>query len=409
MTMSALAAARTPGDSGHSNPLHHVQCLPADAPLAQAWQQAAGAIRARLAPWPDARTTAQWRLHAQVPPGGFAKGDVFWWPLTPQGALDTGTSVQIDVWRAAGAVVLCSRALPRGGVEDTLYADGEIYRVAGVDDPAFFPAFAAFLDCGFAPHDALVLGRAWRADGSHARAEDAGVLGDWPTVLATFPEVVGQVPSPGEFPACPARLWLYPVLPDADWCERMADLQVGTVQLRVKDPAHPALTSEIARTVAAGKRVTHDSAWFINDHWREAAQANAYGVHLGQEDMAALSADEVETLHASGMRLGISTHGYYEILAAHHFRPSYLAVGAVFPTTTKVIATAPQGLAKLARYVALISPHYPLVAIGGIDAQNLPQVLETGVGCTAVVRAVTEAADVAAAVKGMQAEFAKRG
>jgi thiamine-phosphate pyrophosphorylase len=107
------------------------------------------------------------------------------------------------------------------------------------------------------------------------------------------------------------------------------------------------------------------------------------------------------------MRLGISTHGYYEILAAHHFRPSYLAVGAVFPTTTKVIATAPQGLAKLARYVKLIAPHYPLVAIGGIDAENLAQVLDTGVACTAVVRAVTQAADVAAAVAGMQQEFAR--
>ena len=200
----------------------------------------------------------------------------------------------------------------------------------------------------------------------------------------------------------------YPVVPDSSWVVRLVPAGTKFVQLRIKDPAHPALGSEIERTVAAARRVTHDSAWFINDHWREAARAQAYGVHLGQEDMAALSAGEVAELHASGMRLGISTHGYYEILAAHHFQPSYLAVGAVFPTTTKVIATAPQGLAKLARYVKLIAPHYPLVAIGGIDAANLAQVLDTGVRSTAVVRAVTQAADVAAAVKEMQAEFARR-
>ncbi len=388
-------------------PMLHVQCLPTDAPLAVAWQQAADAIRARLAPWPDESTSPQWRLHAETPVSA-GQGDVVWLPLVPEHGLGTAASVRLDAWRANGAVVLCSHALAQGHVEDTLYTPDGVYRVAGVDDPAFFPAFAAFLDCGFAPHDALVLGRAWRTNGSHARAEDVETLGAWPTVLETFPAVLGQVPSPGRFPACPARLGLYPVLPDADWCERMADLQVGTVQLRIKDPAHPGLRSEIERTVAAGRRVTHDSAWFINDHWREAAQAAAYGVHLGQEDMAALSADEVATLHASGMRLGISTHGYYEILAAHHFRPSYLAVGAVFPTTTKVIATAPQGLAKLARYVRLIAPHYPLVAIGGIDAANLSQVLETGVGCTAVVRAVTQAEDVAAAVRSMQKEFARR-
>ncbi|VVE55633.1 ThiE [Pandoraea aquatica] len=388
-------------------PMQHVQCLPTDASLAAAWQQAADAIRARLAPWPDEATSPQWRLHAETPVSA-GQGDVVWLPLVPEHGLGTAASVSVDAWRANGAVVLCSRALAQGHVEDTLYTPDGVFRVAGVGDPAFFAAFAAFLDCGFAPHDALVLGRAWRTDGSHARAEDVDTLGAWPTVMETFPTVLGQVPSPGRFPECPARLGLYPVLPDADWCERMADLQVGTVQLRIKDPTHPGLRSEIERTVAAGRRVTHDSAWFINDHWREAAQAHAYGVHLGQEDMAALSADEVATLHASGMRLGISTHGYYEILAAHHFRPSYLAVGAVFPTTTKVIATAPQGLAKLARYVKLIEPHYPLVAIGGIDAANLPQVLETGVGCTAVVRAVTEAADVAAAVRSMQQEFARR-
>ncbi|OXS94645.1 thiamine phosphate synthase [Pandoraea apista] len=387
--------------------LAHVQCLPADAPLAVAWQQAAADIRARLAPWPSDETSSHWRLYAETPASA-GKGDVVWWPFAPQGGAGTAALVQIDAWRAAGAVVLCSHALAEGQVQDTLYTADGVYRVAGADDPAFFPAFAAFLDCGLVPHDALVLARAWRTDGSHARPEDAHTLGAWPTVLETFPTVLGQVPSPGRFPACPSRLGLYPVVPDADWCERMADLQVGTVQLRIKDPAHPALRAEIERTVAAGRRVTRNSAWFINDHWREAAQANAYGVHLGQEDMAALSADEVATLLASGMRLGISTHGYYEILAAHHFRPSYLAVGAVFPTTTKVIATAPQGLAKLARYVKLIAPHYPLVAIGGIDAGNLAQVLDTGVACAAVVRAVTEAADVPAAVKSMQQAFAQR-
>ncbi|WP_245725438.1 thiamine phosphate synthase [Pandoraea oxalativorans] len=397
----------THADAAGSVPMRHVQCLPTDASLAVAWQQAGDAIRARLAPWPDEATSPQWRLHAETPVSA-GRCDVVWLPLVPEHGLGTAAAVRVDAWRAQGAVVLRSHTLAHGHVEDTLYTPDGVYRVAGVDDPAFFPAFAAFLDCGFEPHDALVLGRAWRTDGSHARAEDVDTLGAWPTVLETFPAVLGQVPSPGHFPACPARLGLYPVLPDADWCERMADLQVGTVQLRIKDPAHPGLRSEIARTVAAGRRVTHDSAWFFNDHWREAAQADAYGVHLGQEDMAALRADEVATLHASGMRLGISTHGYYEILAAHHFRPSYLAVGAVFPTTTKVIATAPQGLAKLARYVKLIAPHYPLVAIGGIDATNLPQVLETGVGCTAVVRAVTEAADVAAAVRSMQNEFARR-
>ncbi len=129
---------------------------------------------------------------------------------------------------------------------------------------------------------------------------------------------------------------------------------------------------------------------FINDHWQLALEAGAYGVHLGQED---LHKADLAALAAAGVRLGLSTHGYYEILKALHFRPSYIALGAVFPTTTKVMPTAPQGLARLARYVRLLDGVVPLVAIGGIDQQVLPQVLATGVGCAAVVRAVTEAAD----------------
>ena len=93
------------------------------------------------------------------------------------------------------------------------------------------------------------------------------------------------------------------------------------------------------------------------------------------------------------------------MLVALHFRPSYLAFGAVFATTTKTLPTAPQGLARLARYVKLLDGVVPLVAIGGIDAQVLADVLATGVGSAAVVRAVTDAADPAAAVSALQHAF----
>ena len=110
----------------------------------------------------------------------------------------------------------------------------------------------------------------------------------------------------------------------------------------------------------------------------------------------------------AGLRLGLSTHGYYEMLTALHFRPSYIALGAVFPTTTKVMPTAPQGLARLARYVRLLRGVVPTVAIGGIGGDVLPAVLATGVRSAALVRAVTEAADPAAAVARLQQVFARQ-
>jgi thiamine-phosphate pyrophosphorylase len=56
------------------------------------------------------------------------------------------------------------------------------------------------------------------------------------------------------------------------------------------------------------------------------------------------------------------------------------------------MATAPQGVARLAAYARLMRG-YPQVGIGGVDAQRLPEVLATGVGSVAVVRALVAAED----------------
>jgi thiamine-phosphate pyrophosphorylase len=85
--------------------------------------------------------------------------------------------------------------------------------------------------------------------------------------------------------------------------------------------------------------------------------------------------------------------------AAHE--PSYIALGAVFPTTLKRMETAPQGLGRLHMYARLMRQR-ALVAIGGIDLDSMPAVLQTGVGSVAVVRAITGAKDVVASVRQLQ-------
>ena len=62
-------------------------------------------------------------------------------------------------------------------------------------------------------------------------------------------------------------------------------------------------------------------------------------------------------------------------------------MGAVFPTTLKRMLTAAQGTGRLQAYAHLMRD-YPLVAIGGIDRSNMPQILSSGVGSVAVVRAL---------------------
>ena len=170
----------------------------------------------------------------------------------------------------------------------------------------------------------------------------------------------------------------------------MAQTGVPTVQLRFKSDQPANIDAQVRAAVAAVRGTP--TRLFINDHWQAALDHGAYGVHLGQEDVDALPADAIETLRQSGLRLGISTHGYAEMLRADALAPSYIALGAVFPTTLKRMATAPQGLARLRAYAQLMR-HYPLVAIGGIDATRLQAVLDCGVGSVAVVRALVETSD----------------
>jgi len=270
-------------------------------------------------------------------------------------------------------------------------------------DPVYRGARQACAALGFIPVDAECLARAWQAQTQRLGSFDPAA---WPSA----PQDFGLRPFPpaaraDAFPPCPERLGLYAVLPDAAWVGRMARAGVPTLQLRFKSDDADAIRREVRAAVEAVRG--SESLLFINDHWQAAIDAGAYGVHLGQEDLDALDAAQVQAIRAAGLRLGVSTHGYAEMVRADAVSPSYLALGAVFPTTLKKMATAPQGLARLGAYARLMRG-YPLVGIGGIDAERLPPVMATGVGSVAVVRAIVGAEDpeAAAAAAALMAQFA---
>ncbi len=282
-------------------------------------------------------------------------------------------------------------------------------------------ALATLLAQGYVLEDAVAVVRAYLHNGlSQSCGYGAGpgplARTGWPVALASFPEVAlpgtplaqayglsgeGSLPQ-GPFASTQGQaLGVYPVVDSVEWVERLLELGVKTLQLRIKDPASPSLASAVQRAIALGHR--YQARLFINDHWQLAIEHGAYGVHLGQEDL--LSAD-LAAIQRAGLRLGLSTHGYYEILRAHALQPSYIALGHIFPTPTKAMPSAPQGLDRLARYVALVQPRYPAVAIGGIDVCRAHQVARSGVGSIAVVRAITEAPDLPAALAALQAALA---
>ena len=189
-----------------------------------------------------------------------------------------------------------------------------------------------------------------------------------------------------EFPPVPFRLGLYPVVDSVQWIERLLDAGVRTLQLRIKDQRDEEVEADVVAAIA-GRR--YNARLFINDYWRLAIKHQAYGVHLGQED---LQATDLSAIRAAGLRLGVSTHDDMEIDVALASRPSYIALGHVFPTQTKQMPSAPQGLEQLARHVERLAD-YPTVAIGGISLARAPAVIATGVGSIAVVSAITQAAD----------------
>lgn len=169
-----------------------------------------------------------------------------------------------------------------------------------------------------------------------------------------------------DFPPVPFRLGLYPVVDSVTWIERLLAAGVRTIQLRIKDKRDDEVEADVIAAIALGRR--YNARLFINDYWRLAIKHNAWGVHLGQED---LETTDLNAIRAAGLRLGVSTHDDMEIDIALAAKPSYIALGHVFPTQTKQMPSAPQGLEQLARHIERLAD-YPTVAIGGISLERAP-------------------------------------
>lgn len=255
-------------------------------------------------------------------------------------------------------------------------------------------AIAAFVAEGKALIDAVVLAHAYVQQGlrsGYPVGQGAGPIGNrgWPDQLSDYPVIseTANCRATEGFASCNTQqLGLYPVIDSLDWLEKLLLAGVRTLQIRIKDQQGAALKATLSKAVALGRQ--YDARLFINDHWQMAIELAAYGVHLGQED---ISLADLAAIKTAGLRLGISTHSEYEWARAHSYKPSYIALGAVFATQTKPAQVI--GTDNLQRWVPLLQQQYPVTAIGGIHFHNIEQVLATGVGSIAVVTAITLADD----------------
>jgi len=189
------------------------------------------------------------------------------------------------------------------------------------------------------------------------------------------------------FPHCGKQpLGIYPIVDSAQWVQYLVARQTHTVQLRIKSTCLDEIEQHIIASIRYARE--YQARLFINDYWQLAIKHQAYGVHLGQEDLH--TADLAAIAHA-GMRLGVSTHCEADIANACAVRPSYLAYGPIYPTQSKVMSFTPRGLVRLSYWCDCLD--YPVVAIGGINLGNIAQVIAAGVDGVAFISAITHAQD----------------
>lgn len=315
------------------------------------------------------------------------------------------------ILRAAGPeaiAITCGDSTPHQGDSldwiETPHANGWL-ALPRIDTPhthgtgcTFATSAAAALALGFVTADALVLAKMATAHAlrhGYPAGQGAGPVAAR-TGFATEPSLMPRM-SWGEgigfaaapLPGADSALDLYAIVDTSDRVAKVVAAGVKTVQLRIKTPPVPdatwrmALREAIAQSVAICRAA--DALLIVNDHWQLAHELGAQAVHLGQEDLLALSETGRAALAATGLRVGISSHSLWELARARGINPVYVACGPVWPTLTKAMPWYAQGLDNLAWWVHMAG--VPVVAIGGIlEHGQLAQAAQSGASGVCVVR-----------------------
>lgn len=185
----------------------------------------------------------------------------------------------------------------------------------------------------------------------------------------------------------------------ADLVPELAGAGVDVLQLREKEmDAGPLLRAAQGLAVACR---SVGIPFFVNDRPDVAVVAGATGVHVGQDDLPVTAARR-----AGAGLVGWSTHSVEQIDAVLSWdeRPDYIAVGPVYETPTKPGRPA-TGLGLLEYAAAKVPGELPWFAIGGIDEDNLAEVLDAGARRIVVVRAIVDAPDPAGAAARLRASL----
>lgn len=170
---------------------------------------------------------------------------------------------------------------------------------------------------------------------------------------------------------------------------------VTCVQLREKELDEESFLEEAIRMRELCKK--YGVPFIVNDNVEIALRCKADGIHVGQKDM---DAGNVRALVGEDMLLGVSAQTVEQAIAAEQAGADYLGVGAMFSTATKADAC------EVSRAVAkeiCEKVQIPVVAIGGINQENLLELSGTGVDGVALVSAIFGAEEIEPTCKKLKA------
>lgn len=191
------------------------------------------------------------------------------------------------------------------------------------------------------------------------------------------------------------RGWLRPGETLESVVETLLQNGVTLVQLREKEASH-------AQRVAAAKALLplchrYGVPLIVNDDVEAALEAGADGVHVGQSD---LGVTQARAILGPDKLIGTSAHNVEEARTAQAAGADYLGCGAVFGSSTKTDAST-LGLEPFTRICQAVS--LPVVAIGGISRENLPQLRGSGLAGVALISALFAPQDKGAAARELRA------
>ena len=171
--------------------------------------------------------------------------------------------------------------------------------------------------------------------------------------------------------------------------EALAEAGVGWIQVRAKDASGAEVYDLVERSLR--RLAGSAAALWVNDRVDVAALLPVAGVHLGQDDLEPSAARQVL---GSGILIGRSTHGEAQLRqAAADDAVDVVALGPIFATRSKARPDPVVGLELLRRARGRIGGK-PLVAIGGITAENVAEVLRSGADAVALIGALGGAREI---------------